>query len=457
MAASRARPQAAAAPGPGSGSGPGQPGPAAASAAGLPPGPAGAAVPPGAPAGADAALPGGRQSPAAPPPAPDQSRASWLARLVLSAPLGRRARAEVAYCLLAVPAAAVCFAPLILVLAPGLALTASLVGSFAGLVLLSVASRASRRIAGAAALADGPAARRPGAGASAVPARSRRAGPDRHPDAGRCGLAGGRLHPGQAAAGVRDAVLLGLPLAARPVLLQLPVLVADPAAGGPHRHRVAAAGRQPAHHELPAGPGHQPARRRGAADRAVDHPAGRNRRPVADPQPARPAQPGRADPRAGGQPGRRRRRLGRPAPPGRAEPARRRPGPAGRAGHVPGPGPLQLGTGRRPARPGPGPRAAGRRAPGRQGRATELRDLARGIHPPALDGGLEDALASLAAASATPARVTAVIPERPSQAIETIAYFCAAELLANVAKHSQASRADVRAACAAAGRRSTWC
>jgi signal transduction histidine kinase len=74
---------------------------------------------------------------------------------------------------------------------------------------------------------------------------------------------------------------------------------------------------------------------------------------------------------------------------------------------------------------------------------TELRDLARGIHPPALDAGLEDALASLAATSATPAAVTAAIPVRPTPAIETIAYFCAAELLANVAKHSRASHAAV--------------
>ncbi|MEP7025317.1 MAG: sensor domain-containing protein [Actinomycetota bacterium] len=76
---------------------------------------------------------------------------------------------------------------------------------------------------------------------------------------------------------------------------------------------------------------------------------------------------------------------------------------------------------------------------------TELRDLARGIHPPALDGGLPDALATLTARSAVPASLTADIAERPTAAIETIAYFCAAELLANVAKHSGASRATVRA------------
>jgi len=70
---------------------------------------------------------------------------------------------------------------------------------------------------------------------------------------------------------------------------------------------------------------------------------------------------------------------------------------------------------------------------------TELRDLARGIHPPVLDNGLPDALATLAAASPVPVRLTTSIAHRPSQAIETIAYFCAAELLANAVKHSAAS------------------
>ena len=73
----------------------------------------------------------------------------------------------------------------------------------------------------------------------------------------------------------------------------------------------------------------------------------------------------------------------------------------------------------------------------------ELRDLARGIHPPVLDRGLDAALASLAAVSAVPATLSVALPGRPSPAIESIAYFCAAELLANVAKHSGASRAVV--------------
>jgi signal transduction histidine kinase len=68
----------------------------------------------------------------------------------------------------------------------------------------------------------------------------------------------------------------------------------------------------------------------------------------------------------------------------------------------------------------------------------ELRHLARGIHPPVLDGGLQDALATLAAGSAIPVELRCDLPERPAPAIETIAYFCAAELLANAAKHSHA-------------------
>jgi signal transduction histidine kinase len=75
----------------------------------------------------------------------------------------------------------------------------------------------------------------------------------------------------------------------------------------------------------------------------------------------------------------------------------------------------------------------------------ELRDLARGIHPPVLDNGLQDALATLAASSAIPAELRCDLPERPAPAIETIAYFCAAELLANAAKHSYANRIRIQA------------
>jgi signal transduction histidine kinase len=75
----------------------------------------------------------------------------------------------------------------------------------------------------------------------------------------------------------------------------------------------------------------------------------------------------------------------------------------------------------------------------------ELRDLARGIHPPVLDRGLADALATLAARSSVPVALTVDVPMRPTAAIETIAYFCAAELLANVVRHSGARRAAIEA------------
>jgi signal transduction histidine kinase len=77
----------------------------------------------------------------------------------------------------------------------------------------------------------------------------------------------------------------------------------------------------------------------------------------------------------------------------------------------------------------------------------ELRDLARGIHPPVLaDRGLEAALDSLA--STTPLRVVVsvhVVP-RPAPAVESAAYFVAAETLANAAKHARARQVDIRIA-----------
>jgi signal transduction histidine kinase len=74
---------------------------------------------------------------------------------------------------------------------------------------------------------------------------------------------------------------------------------------------------------------------------------------------------------------------------------------------------------------------------------TELRDIARGIHPPALDIGLGGALTTLASRSAVPTEISLALPARPTPAIEAIAYYCVAELLANVAQHAQASRASV--------------
>lgn len=73
----------------------------------------------------------------------------------------------------------------------------------------------------------------------------------------------------------------------------------------------------------------------------------------------------------------------------------------------------------------------------------ELRDLARGIHPPVLDTGLESALTTLTARSPVPTELRVSIQSRPTPAIEAITYFCVAELLANVAQHAQASRASI--------------
>ena len=75
---------------------------------------------------------------------------------------------------------------------------------------------------------------------------------------------------------------------------------------------------------------------------------------------------------------------------------------------------------------------------------TELRDLVRGIRPPALDLGLGPAVQTLAARNPIPVDVTVDLAVRPSIGVETMAYFCVAELLANVSKHSGASQAVVR-------------
>jgi signal transduction histidine kinase len=75
---------------------------------------------------------------------------------------------------------------------------------------------------------------------------------------------------------------------------------------------------------------------------------------------------------------------------------------------------------------------------------TELRDLVRGIRPPALDLGLGPAIQTLAARNPIPVDVTVDLSVRPSIGVETMAYFCVAELLANVSRHSGASQAAVR-------------
>ncbi|WP_106400942.1 sensor histidine kinase [Actinocorallia populi] len=76
---------------------------------------------------------------------------------------------------------------------------------------------------------------------------------------------------------------------------------------------------------------------------------------------------------------------------------------------------------------------------------TELRRLTQGINPVALDGGLGEALPGLTATSPVPTTVHLDLRERPDQAVERAVYFCAAELLTNVAKHSGARSAELAA------------
>jgi signal transduction histidine kinase len=77
----------------------------------------------------------------------------------------------------------------------------------------------------------------------------------------------------------------------------------------------------------------------------------------------------------------------------------------------------------------------------------ELRDLARGIHPPVLtDRGLEAAISALANATHMHVALSVDVPVRPSSTVESAAYFVVAEALANAAKHSGSDWLDIRIA-----------
>jgi len=77
----------------------------------------------------------------------------------------------------------------------------------------------------------------------------------------------------------------------------------------------------------------------------------------------------------------------------------------------------------------------------------ELRDLARGIHPPVLaDRGLEAAISALANATPMHVVLSCDIPKRPPSAVESAAYFVAAESLTNAAKHAHADWLEIRIA-----------
>jgi signal transduction histidine kinase len=75
---------------------------------------------------------------------------------------------------------------------------------------------------------------------------------------------------------------------------------------------------------------------------------------------------------------------------------------------------------------------------------TELRELARGIHPAVLtETGLAGAIQALAERSPVATTITEVPRERFPAVIEATAYFVVSEALANVAKHARASAAQV--------------
>jgi PAS domain S-box-containing protein len=79
----------------------------------------------------------------------------------------------------------------------------------------------------------------------------------------------------------------------------------------------------------------------------------------------------------------------------------------------------------------------------------ELRELAQGIHPAVLtERGLVPALAALAERSAVPVRLTSVTRQRLPGPVEVGVYYTVAEALANVAKHAQATSAEVSVALA---------
>jgi signal transduction histidine kinase len=82
---------------------------------------------------------------------------------------------------------------------------------------------------------------------------------------------------------------------------------------------------------------------------------------------------------------------------------------------------------------------------GAQEALRELRDLARGIHPPVLgDRGLQAAIASLVSVAPMQVDLSVEVAERPSSPVESAAYFVVSEALANAAKHAHPKRLEIR-------------
>lgn len=74
----------------------------------------------------------------------------------------------------------------------------------------------------------------------------------------------------------------------------------------------------------------------------------------------------------------------------------------------------------------------------------ELRELVRGIHPAVLtDRGLDAAISAVAGRSRIPVEVEVELEGRQPDEVEGTAYFVVVEALTNIAKHSQATEANV--------------
>jgi signal transduction histidine kinase len=77
---------------------------------------------------------------------------------------------------------------------------------------------------------------------------------------------------------------------------------------------------------------------------------------------------------------------------------------------------------------------------------SELRELARGVHPAILtDEGLDGALESLATRTPLDVRVDGVLEERLPPEVEAAGYFLACEALANAVKHAEARHVRISA------------
>jgi signal transduction histidine kinase len=75
---------------------------------------------------------------------------------------------------------------------------------------------------------------------------------------------------------------------------------------------------------------------------------------------------------------------------------------------------------------------------------SEMREFIRGLHPAVLnDRGLNAALSGLAARAPLPVRLRVDLPRPASPSVEAVAYFIVSEALTNVAKHAQATQAEV--------------